>query len=188
MDQNSEIQRVEAARQGCVESLGVLYEQYHGTMVAIAYALLGQRDLAEDVAQEVFVVACQDLAKLKRADRFGPWLAGICRNLARRLLRSQGRMTGVSLAFDVQARDSYESHQLDILRDAVDALKPGERELIVLRYHDNLPYERIGSVLNISTRAVNSRLIRTKQKLAKYFKHNRLNGENHDTAKQRRMA
>jgi RNA polymerase sigma factor (sigma-70 family) len=188
MDQDSEIQRVEAAKQGCVESFGVLYEQYHGTMVAIAYALLGQRDLAEDVAQEVFVIACQDLAKLKRADRFGPWLAGICRNLARRLIRSQGRMTCVSMAFDVQARESDDSHQLDMLRDALDTLKPGERELIVLRYHDNLPYERIGSVLNISTRAVNSRLIRTKQKLAKHFKQKRLNGENHDTAKQRRMA
>jgi len=188
LDQDSEIQWVEAAKQGCVESLGVLYERYHGTMKAIAYAMLGQRDLAEDVAQEVFVVACQDLAKLKRTDRFGPWLAGICRNLARRLLRSQGRMTCVSMAFDVQATETCDSHQLDILREAVDALKPGERELIVLRYHDNLPYERIGSVLNISTRAVNSRLIRTKQKLAKYVKQNGVKGNNHDTARQKRMA
>ena len=44
MDLNSEKQRVEAAKQGCVESFGILYERYHGTMVAIAYALLGQRE------------------------------------------------------------------------------------------------------------------------------------------------
>lgn len=183
MDLDSDIRLVETAKQGCVESFGVLYEQYHGSMKAIAYALLGQRDLAEDVAQEVFVVACQDLARLKRADRFGSWLAGICRNLARRQLRSQGRMTCVSMQFDPQARDSDDSHQLDRLRDALDTLKSGERELIVLRYYDNLPYERIGAVLNISTRAVNSRLIRTKQKLAKYIKQNGPKGDNHDTAR-----
>ncbi|MCP4453922.1 MAG: sigma-70 family RNA polymerase sigma factor [Planctomycetes bacterium] len=161
MNLNSDIQLIEAARRGCVESFGILTEQYHSPVKAIAYALLGQHDLAEDVAQEVFVVACQDLAKLKRADRFGPWLAGICRNLARRTHRSQARVTCVPRAFDVQARDSHDSHQLDTLRDALSQLKPGERELIVLRYHDNMSYERIGSVLNISTRAVNSRHIKS---------------------------
>lgn len=188
MDLNSERQRVEAAKRGCVESFGELYEQYHGPMVAIAYAILGQREQAEDVAQEVFVVACQDLPKLKRSDRFGPWLAGICRNLARRAIRLKGRMTCVSMEFDVPARETHDSHQMDRLRDALNMLRPVERELIVLRYYDNLPYDRIGSVLNISTRAVNSRLIRTKEKLAEYVKQTDVKGYDHDTARQKRMA
>ena len=188
MDLNSDIQRVLAAKRGCVDSFGLLYEQYHSSMVAIAYALLGRRDLAEDVAQEVFVVACPDLVKLKRADRFGPWLAGICRNQARRTLRSRGRISCVSMAFEVQARESDNSHQLDILRDALNRLKPNERELIVLRYYDELSYEKIGAVLDCSTRAVNSRLFRIKHKLAKHVKISNIQGDNHETARQKRMA
>ena len=57
-----------------------------------------------------------------------------------------------------------------IKRIVLDVLKPHERELIVLRYYDNLPYDDIGVVLNISTRAVNSRLIRIKKKLARLIK------------------
>ncbi len=161
MNLNSDIQLIEAARRGCVESFGILTEQYHSPVKAIAYALLGQHDLAEDVAQEVFVVACQDLAKLKRADRFGPWLAGICRNLARRTHRSQARVTCVPRAFDVQARESHEAHQLDTLRDALSQLRPGERELILLRYHDNLSLRKRGRhLIELGTRESNGQTLK----------------------------
>jgi DNA-directed RNA polymerase specialized sigma24 family protein len=42
----------------------------------------------------------------------------------------------------------------------------------VLRYYNNLSYERIGAILGISHAAINGRLARTKQKMAKYLKQN----------------
>lgn len=88
---NSETKLVEAARNGHLESFGALYERYHSPMVALAYSMLADRDLAEDAAQEVFAVACRDIGSLKSKEKFAAWLAGICRNTARQMLRSKGR-------------------------------------------------------------------------------------------------
>ena len=181
MEQNSDFQLVTAAQRGCVQSFGVLYERYFRAVAAIGYAVLGHREAAEDLAQEVFVIACRDLDRLKRPDRFGAWVAGICRNQARRVLRAAGRTAIQPLSFDVEARAGRSEHELDVLRAALAGLKPAERELIALRYHDNLPYERIGAVLNCSTRAVNGRLIRARDKIARYLKRHGLMGDEDET-------
>jgi RNA polymerase sigma-70 factor (ECF subfamily) len=69
-----------------------------------------------------------------------------------------------------------------VIHRAIQQLKPAERELIVLRYYDNLPYERIASVLDISVQAVNGRLTRAKRKIAKYLKRNGLTGDDYGTS------
>jgi DNA-directed RNA polymerase specialized sigma24 family protein len=53
--------------------------------------MLGDPDLAADMAQEAVVTALLNLSRLRHDDRFGPWLAGIGLNLCRRLLRAEGR-------------------------------------------------------------------------------------------------
>ena len=90
---NSETQLVEAAQNGHLESFGALYERYHSPMVALAYSILANRDLAEDAAQEVFAIACRDIGSLKSKKRFAAWLAGICRNTSRQMLRTKKRLT-----------------------------------------------------------------------------------------------
>ena len=82
---NSETKLVEAAQNGHLESFGALYEYYYSPMVALAYSMLGDIHLAEDAAQEAFATACRDLTRLRRKTKFAPWLAGICRNIARQM-------------------------------------------------------------------------------------------------------
>lgn len=178
---NLETTLVEAAQNGHLESFGALYERYHSSMVALAYSVLTDRDLAEDAAQEVFAIACRDIGSLKSKDRFAAWLAGICRNTARQMLRSKGKF----VARNVRAaagNTCIEEHRRDALRQAVWQLRSAERELIVLRYYDNLPYEQIAQVLDISVQAVNGRLIRAKRKIAKYLKRNGLTGDDYESA------
>lgn len=150
-------------------------------MVALAYSMLADRDLAEDAAQEVFAIACRDIESLKSKEKFAAWLAGICRNTARQMLRSKGK----DITSDAQESNKYpepDEHRREAIQSAVRQLSPAERELIVLRYYDNLPYERIAQVLDISVQAVNGRLIRAKRKIAKYLKHNGLTGDDYETS------
>ena len=67
---------VEAAQGGHLDGFGALYQRYHNPIVALAYARLGDKHAAEDAAQEVFAIACRDLASLRDRDKFGPWLGG----------------------------------------------------------------------------------------------------------------
>jgi RNA polymerase sigma-70 factor (ECF subfamily) len=171
---------VEAAQNGNLEGFGVLYERYHSAMVALAYSVLGNRDLADDAAQETFAIACQKLGALRRRDKFAVWLASICRNTARDILRSQGKAavpTVRSCAEDFEAGEE----RRDAIRQAVWNLRFAERELIVLRYYNGFSQAQISSVLDITPQAVNGRLVRAKRKIAKYLKRNGFTGVNYGT-------
>ena len=182
MNLSSETKLVEAAQNGHLESFGALYERYHSPMVALAYSLLADRHLAEDAAQEVFATACRELPSLRRKDRFGAWLAAICRNVARQMLRSKGkRVVALNDVQQFTENEDNKEHRADVIRRAVWRLRSSERELIVLRYYDNMPYEQIAQVLDISIQAVNGRLMRAKRKLAKYLKRDGFTGGDYET-------
>ena len=183
MSSDPEIKLVEAAQRGHLESFGILYERYHSSMVALAYSMLADTEMAEDAAQDVFAVACRDIANLKSKEKFAAWLAGICRNTAKQILRSKGRDI---VPKDGQVTASFlsdgDNQFRTVINRAIRQLKPAERELIVLRYYDDLPYERIASVLDISVQAVNGRLVRAKRKIAKYLKRNGFKGDDYETS------
>ena len=180
MDLNSETQLVEAAQNGHLESFAALYQKYHSPMVALAYSLLADRNLAEDAAQEVFAIACRDLDTLKRKDKFGAWLAGVCRNVARQTLRSKARTAPQDVQPPAESHSNSEP-RWDAVRRAVWELPDAERELIVLRYYDGFSHAHISQVLDISPSAVNGRLVRAKRKIAKYLRRNGFTGEDYET-------
>jgi len=170
---------VEAAQDGDLESFGALYERYYNPMVALAYSMLADRDLAEDAAQESFVVACRDLSNLKSKDKFAAWLAGICRNIARQMLRGKGRRILLNTEQSSERQDGRE-HRCEAIRRAVWKLREAERELIVLYFFNGFSRAQISGVLGISPSAVNGRLIRAKRKIAKYLKRNGLTGDDYE--------
>ncbi len=180
MNLNSETQLVEAAQNGHLESFGALYERYHSSMVALAYSMLADRDLAEDAAQEVFAIACRDIGSLKSKERFAAWLAGICRNVSRQMLRAN-KSTPVAVGDNPAAepRDNTEDRR-EVIRRAVWSLREAERELIVMRYFDGFSQGQISEVLDISPQAVNGRLVRAKRKIAKFLKRNGLTGDDYE--------
>jgi RNA polymerase sigma-70 factor (ECF subfamily) len=177
---NSETQLVQAARNGHLESFGALYERYHSSMVALAYSMLSDRDIAEDAAQEVFAIACRDIGSLKSKERFAAWLAGICRNVSRQMLRAN-KSTPVAVDDNPAAehRDDIEDRR-EAIRRAVWSLREAERELIVMRYFDGFSQGQISEVLDISPQAVNGRLVRAKRKIAEYLKRNGLTGDDYE--------
>jgi RNA polymerase sigma-70 factor (ECF subfamily) len=177
---NSETKLVEAAQNGHLESFGDLYERYHSAMVALAYSVLADRDLADDAAQEVFAIACQKLGTLKHSDKFAAWLASICRNVARSILRSKGKSTAVNFQERVENQNDEENRR-DAIREAVWKLRPADRELIVMRYYDGFSQAQISNVLDISPQAVNGRLFRAKRKIAKYLRRSGFTGEDYGT-------
>lgn len=174
-------QLVEAAQNGHLGSFGILYERYHSSMAALAYSILADRELANDAAQEVFAIACQKLSTLRHKDKFGAWLAGICRNTAKGMLRARGKTIAPAIRQTSEDAD-IEEQRRDVVRQAVWHLRAAERELIVMRYYDGFSQAQISKVLDISVSAVNGRLVRAKRKIAKYLKRNGFLGDDYGTA------
>lgn len=167
---NSEESLVEAAQKGNLQSFAALYERYYAGMVALAYSVLADTQLSEDAAQETFAIACRDLPRLRSKEKFASWLAGICRNVARQIQRARKQPVALNEQVSGESDDVTKADRGETVRRAVRTLRVGEREPIVLRYYDNMPYEQIGAILGISVQAVHGRLTRAKRKIAKHLK------------------
>ncbi len=164
---------VEAASGGDLESFGELCQRHYAAMVAVAYAVLGDHQLAEDAAQEGFARALVRVRSLKDRAKFAPWLAAICRNVAKDMAAARAKQTSTEDLSQV-AQQNNDDQTGRLVRRAIDQLSAHAKELIVLRYYDNLSYECMASVLGISPAAINGRLARAKRKMAEYLRRNGL--------------
>ncbi|MBC8472641.1 MAG: RNA polymerase sigma factor [Planctomycetes bacterium] len=171
MPDETETKLVEAAFGGDIESFGKLCRRYYPAMVAVGYSVLGDHQLAEDAAQESFARALIRLKNLKNKTKFVPWLAAICRNVAKDMVTTKARQIST---YDLSqaARNNNHDDNSSSIRRAIEQLPDSGKELIVLRYYNGLSYEEIGSVLGISKATINGQLTRAKRKMAKYLKHN----------------
>lgn len=171
MQDNLERQLVGAAVGGDIESFGELCRRYYSPMVAIAYSVVSDHQLAEDAAQESFARALVNLRKLKNQKRFAPWLAAICRNVAKDMVAVKARRINAADLSQIETGDSHNENGM-LIRRAIEQLPPAARELIVLRYYNNLSYEQIASISGVSRAAINGRLSRAKRKMADYLRRN----------------
>ncbi len=160
---------IERAIVGDGDCFTELCHRYYPSMVAIGHSILGDRHLAEDAAQQAFAKAAMKLPSLTRPERFGPWLATICRNAARDIGRADRKFRNR----EERLPDTIQSNRDDpgpAIRTALEQLEPKAREVIYLRFYDGLSYERISQVLGIGPQAINGRLRRAKKKLAKHLR------------------
>lgn len=163
-----ETELIEAAVAGDIDSFGQIADKYYPAMVAIGYSVLADHQLAEDAAQEAFARALDGLRSLKTKTKFAPWLASICRNVAKDMLTAKARQTDAADLSHIADSDSHDESNQAVWR-AIEQLPGSAKELIVLRYYDGLSYDEIASVLGISKATINGRLTRAKRKMAKYL-------------------
>ncbi len=168
---------VEQAARGDGDAFTELCRRYYGAMVAIGHAILRDRHLAEDAAQQAFAKAAVSLPKLRKADQFGRWVAAICRNEARDLARARHGLPHLGESLMERAErvegilpSNRGQDARDTVTEALARLPAEGREVIFLRFYDGLSYERISAVLGISEQAINGRLRRAKRKLAQYLR------------------
>jgi RNA polymerase sigma-70 factor (ECF subfamily) len=169
--EKSEIHLIEAATGGDIESFGELCRRYYAAMAAIAYAVLGDHQLAEDAAQESFARALVRIKSLNDRTKFAPWLAAICRNVAKDMVATEAKQISTEDISQVDKIKNPDEHNRAIRR-AIEKLPDSAKELVVLRYYDGLSYEQISSVLGISKASINGRLTRAKRKMADYLRKN----------------
>ena len=169
LSRESEIALVKAAKEGSVDSFTELAARYYPPMVAIAHSITGDRDLAEDAAQQCFAKAVVKLPQLKNYEKFACWLAAICRNEAKDIAKLENYHRKSEMLSEITA-ESNDDSSTEVVKNAMKKLSTSSKEVIYLRYYDGLSYEQISDVLGISEQAINGRLRRAKKKLAQILK------------------
>lgn len=176
MDFPDEPELLAQAQRGDHQAYGVLVSRYQQSLFAVCYRLLGQRQDAEDAAQEAFVRAFRSLAGYDRQRPFGPWLRQIGVNVCYDLLRQHPSdilpLLDEQDWHDGHAANWREPEQTQIgrerqqqIRDAIHALPPHYRIIIELRHFQELSYNDIAAQLDLPLNTVKSHLLRARKLL-----------------------
>lgn len=176
MDIEDESQIVEVAQHGDVSSFGKLYERYYASMVWLAYSILKDYNLAEDAAQEAFASACDGLVGLKQPEKFGSWLAAICRNVAYQMAKQRNKEVAINEPPVVLEQSSDHSPE-EAVRQAIASLPKMYREIVILRYYNGMSYEQMELFLDIPKSKVKGRLFAARRKIGKYLHRKGLDGD-----------
>jgi RNA polymerase sigma-70 factor (ECF subfamily) len=143
--------------------------RYARAMGAVAYAIVGDVHMAEDVVQESFARAAKRIAHIQRDERLGPYLTGITRNVALDAVRRRARNGRAVESPTVERRDPLTRARQSELREhlsaALKALPQDQQEIFALKYISGMQYGQISQALGISEGAVAQKLLRVRRKL-----------------------
>jgi len=127
-------------------------------------------DAAEDVQQEVWLAVYRGIARLVNPSAFRTWLYRTTRHRALDYLRKERRerelIADVPMeTAEVAAPEGEEPRVTEAMLEALSKLGTAHREMILLRYRDEMNYAEIGLVVGCSIGTVRSRLHYAKQRL-----------------------
>jgi len=152
------------ARRGDERAFGLLVEKYRRGAYAVAYAVTGRQEDAEDAAQESFLVALQRLEECRSPERFAGWLMTIVRNRSRNLVRRESLRETDPVPVSASTRlptpdlDMERSELQAALRDALGALSDVQREIVLLHDLEGWKHREIGDRLSLPSGTVRSHL------------------------------
>lgn len=160
-------------REGAHREAIALCVREHGAAVGrLCMALLGSQAEAEEAAQETFLAAHDALADYRGEGSVRAWLFGIARRkCARRIATRVRREARLRLVHDADAERGIPEELLDLrrraarVRDALEGLKPTEREAVLLRYQAELGYDEIAAACGIEEAAARKRVSRALDRL-----------------------
>ncbi|MFE7873227.1 sigma-70 family RNA polymerase sigma factor [Micromonospora humida] len=162
---------VEALRRGDRIGLEGIYRRYADRLYTYARTMLHEPEAAADAVHDAFLTAGQRIDQLRDPDRLRSWLYAIVRSECLRQLRERSRSAPLSEAAEPVADtgDPAAGVNADQVRAlvhlAVDALNPGDREVVHLAIRHDLSSADIGTALGVPTNHAHARLSRARSQL-----------------------
>lgn len=146
-----------------------LYITYKDAVFRTALLYLKDYQLAEDAAQDAFCKALRKLGSLKDESKEKAWLLSITVNVCRDKLRRAARREVSVERLPEEEYSSAEDDRLTVTQ-AISALPPELREVVILHYYQEIPQVEIARMLKIPGTTVAYRLRTAKARLKDYLK------------------
>ncbi len=169
-----DIHLIEAFQRGDESAFATLFERHRARVMNVAYRFLGDKDAAQDVAQEVFVKIYTSPKAYRPDMAFQAWLYRVAANACFDELRKRKRSaiilpeeTAESVP-DPAASPQAQADSSELAREvrsAIAFLPENQRIAVVLQRYEELSYQQIADVMKTSVAAVESLLFRAKQSL-----------------------
>ncbi|WP_159884542.1 RNA polymerase sigma factor [Paenibacillus puerhi] len=162
---------IDQVLQGNPDAFEGIVRNFQRKIYTFCYFMLGNRQEAEDAAQEVFLKAYRNLARYRHEgdDLFLAWLYKIASNHCSTLLQRKKRWYLLMPLFkndhNEKSAEQTFSDQAYIPLHLLEGLTTAEKEMIALRVIEDRPFEEISAILGISSATVRKRFERLRVKL-----------------------
>ncbi len=178
---NNDTQLIHLTLDGDDNAFTELVDKYQKPVHTLVWRKIGDFHIAEEITQDTFLKAYQNLATLKKSQSFSSWLYVIATSLCRAWFRKKYRREQLSKDTDTTHPEdaTYSEYvlaenerittetQRDVVKKLLAKLGESERTVVTLHYFGDMSCSEIGAFLGVSTNTVKSRLRRAQQRLQK---------------------
>ena len=182
MEREDDVQLIHAVLSGDDSAFDILVEKYQKSVHALAWRKIGDFHYAEEITQDTFLRAYQNLSTLKNPSSFPGWLRAItnrlCKNWQQRKPKIEESMQSLEdtpmkevaesayARYEVEQRETEATeHRFEIVNKLLEKLSEGEQIVMTLYYLDEMTAEEIGKFLGVSAQTVWTRLSRARKRL-----------------------
>lgn len=154
---------------GDADAFEGLVSRYQRPVFNVIYRMVQNREDASEISQAVFLKAYLNLATFDTGRRFFSWICRIAMNDAINFLSSKRPSEPIAASFASPGAgpdEAFETSELrKLVNDAIAALNPDHRAVLVLRHFAECSYEEIASTLQVPEKTVKSRLFEARRTL-----------------------
>ena len=181
---NNDTHLIHRSLEGDDNAFSELVEKYQKQVHALVWKKIGDFHFAEELTQDTFLRAYQQLRTLKKPQLFAGWLYVIASNLCNTWLRNKNIRTQLQEKIDStqpeestyseyvateNKRSSAETQRI-VVEKLLSKLKESERTVMTLHYYGDMSCKEIGAFLGVSANTVKSRLHRAQQPVCRRMK------------------
>lgn len=180
MGLENDLTYIDRIKQGDLAAFSKLVDKHKDMVYAVALKLLGNPADAEDIAQESFIKAYQQMGSFKQESKFSTWLYTITYRMALYHIR-KNRIDVRYMDFKDNKKfqsdtitqiESYKiKEQQKFVKEVIDALPTMEGLLVTLFYIDENSIEEIHSITGLSVTNIKVKLFRARKKMKKRLEH-----------------
>jgi RNA polymerase sigma-70 factor, ECF subfamily len=155
-------------QQGSREAFEELFARYREPLYGFFRRRLASKDRAEDLAQETFLAVIRSAMRYEPRALVKTYFYGIALKL---LAAERRKLSGNEPQIDehYEPAEDGQSEEALWVRQALEKLDAGEREILMLREYEQLSYEEIAELLRLPVNTVRSRLFRSRMALKSFL-------------------
>ena len=156
-----------------MQNMEEIYKEYSTTVYKYLFCLTQNRDISEELTQETFALAVEDIKKFRGESKLSVWLCQIAKHLWYKELKKNKKKVNVSfeeikdtVLYDESLEETIceKEEKLKLFKD-MQKLDEKSREVMYLRMVGNLSYEEIGEILGKTANWTRVTFYRAKQKI-----------------------
>ncbi len=153
-------------KSGDLDKMALLFQRYHRPLYGFLYHMTGQREVSEDMVQNIFYRMLRSRHTFTGNGEFKTWMYHLARNVIKDHWKKGGASRPITEWEDRIADGALVDEQLEkkleleILQNRIAGLSPESREVLILSRYQDLKYAEIAEVLDISVGAVKVRIHR----------------------------